>query len=151
MKKQFLIYFVLIIPCLTEAQNQIYRQDTGFLIYNEYSSIYFIPIKNVYQNRSFEILTTRTFSGAIVFMSEIWDSLNLRKWSQYKVLKDNERKIDEILITPAIVSYYIGEEDRKDGVLYYRKYKLLIGTKKKWIRFNVDLRNEITIGKITFL
>jgi hypothetical protein len=84
-------------------------------------------------------------------LSEFEDSLNLNKWSHYKVVKANERKIDEILLTPAIVLYFIGEEDLQDGAIYYRKYKILIGTKKKWIRFNVDLRNEIMIGKIIVL
>jgi hypothetical protein len=151
MKKFLLVYIIFIAPCLTEAQTPIYRQDTGFVIYHDYSTIFFIPVKNFYQNGSIEMLTERTFTGAIEFMYEIWDSLYLNKWTQYKVLKDNERKIDKILISPAIVAYYIGKNDKMNGILYHRKYKLLIDTKKKWIRFNVDLRKKITICSVVIL
>jgi len=151
MKKYTLIYVIITLSYTAVAQNQNYKQDTGFLIYHESQFIYFIPVKNFYHNKSFETLTDGNLKAALVFMSEIWDSLYLKKWATYSVIKNNRENINKILVAPAVVSYIKGKEDLIDGIQYCRKYLLLIGAKKKSIRFKVDLRNEIIIGDITFL
>ena len=75
--------FFIIISEISLAQDTIYRQDTGFLMYRGCSVMYFLPVKTYFDNKSLETIKNTDFKIGISFWHETWDSLDVENWKSF--------------------------------------------------------------------